>query len=120
MLSRLRLICVSSDHEFLLQMQFDLAQVPLRLPTSKRKPPRLPINPSKDWIMLTSLILLKSGIENLSLGLGEQQIPLLHADGQIFGRAFIGHFPEIYRASITFSIKSFSGSDHVRIVFLRT
>jgi hypothetical protein len=58
-----------------------------------------------DRILLTRLIPLQSGIENLTLGLGEQEIAFLHADGQIFGGVFVGHFLEIYRPSITFSIK---------------
>jgi len=41
--------------------------------------------------MLTRLILLKSDIENLALGLREQEMALLHADPQIFGWVFVGH-----------------------------
>ena len=59
----------------------------------------------QNWIMLTGLILLKSDVENFALRLGEQEIALLHADGQIFGGVFVDHVLEIYRASIAFSIK---------------
>jgi hypothetical protein len=38
------------------------------------------------WRQAHTLILLKSGIENLALGLREQEIALLHADWQISGR----------------------------------
>jgi hypothetical protein len=39
--------------------------------------------------MLTRLILLKSGIEDLALCLGEQEIALLHADCRYLARSFV-------------------------------
>lgn len=41
------------------------------------------------------MILLKCGVEDLTLGFGEQEIALLHTDRQVVGKVFVGHFRDL-------------------------
>lgn len=53
--------------------------------------------------MLTRLISLKCEIEDLTLTLREQEKALLHADRQIVGKVFVGHFRVLQVRHIVFN-----------------